>query len=410
MRILFTNHHLAELGGTEVFIREITTEWLRRGHQVAVLTLRIGPFAESLRQTGVEIVTHPRDLTFTPELIHGQHHLPTMLALQAFPHCPALYHCHGYAPWQEQPPSHPRIVHYLGIAEQMRSWLKNILSIGDEKVTIFPVAVDTEKFAKVRQPPTSLRNALLFGNNLQTNDPAVVAAKEACQKIGINLSSAGHGLGIARPSPETWLTEYDLVFAIGRSALEALASGCAVIPLDAQRVYQILTPDNFAASQHLNFTVANNEPLATADIISERLATFDATKIQAVTQHARHHCSLKNSFDQLEQLHQQLLLADSSNAVADQSSAMSNYLLSIATLLERMETENAAFRQKLDQQRQKRAELTAKLERERQRFSVVENILSASYFSRRWLRKIHRALKALPKSDSRACSDTPSPL
>lgn len=111
MKILFTNHRLKERGGSELFTAEVTTELLHRGHEIAIFSTVGGPIAEGLRAAGLTVIEDPAACPFTPDLIHSQHHLETMAALTAWPHAPGLYFLHGYGPWEERPPLHPRLLH-----------------------------------------------------------------------------------------------------------------------------------------------------------------------------------------------------------------------------------------------------------------------------------------------------------
>jgi hypothetical protein len=109
MRILFTNHRLADYTGTELFIRELASTLQTRGHQVGVFSTVLGKVAEELRGAGVETVCDFKHLSFDPQIIHGQHHLETIAALSAHPGIPAIYFCHSSSAWQEIPPMHPAL-------------------------------------------------------------------------------------------------------------------------------------------------------------------------------------------------------------------------------------------------------------------------------------------------------------
>src|SRR5258708_34723959 len=84
------------------------------------------------------------------------------------------------------------------------------------------------KLVKSRKPlPSEPRRALIFSNqaNEQTHLPAV---RTACERAGIEIDVIGLGTRNSATRPEDVLGDYDLVFAKGRSAIEALAVGNAV--------------------------------------------------------------------------------------------------------------------------------------------------------------------------------------
>src|SRR5205085_9379000 len=88
--------------------------------------------------------------------------------------------------------------------------------------------VDLER-CRPRPPlPAKPRRALILCN--QTKENAYLeAARAACAGAGVSLDV--YGLGVGRPCerPGELLAAYDIVFAKGRTALEALAVGASVV-------------------------------------------------------------------------------------------------------------------------------------------------------------------------------------
>lgn len=244
MKLLLTNDELHEVrGGTQVFISDLAVALQERGHTVAVYAWLRGSVSAALDARGVPVVESPAACGFVPEVIHGQHHLATMTALCAFPTTPAIYYCHGYGPWQERPPRHPRILKYVGMAEAMRLWLAIETGRPAGEIGIFSNSVHLGRFHKVRELCQRPRRALLYGNAFI---PAshVSRLQQTCDRAGIRLDKLGAPFGNAVTAPEEVLPEYDLVFAIGRSALEAMACGCAVMPCSVRGCGPLIEPNS----------------------------------------------------------------------------------------------------------------------------------------------------------------------
>jgi hypothetical protein len=74
-------------------------------------------------------------------------------------------------------------------------------------------------------PPRPAR-ALVFSNSA---DAHLWAVRAACERHGVPVEAIGAGVGQLAAEPAALLARYDLVFAKGRAAIEALASGAAVI-------------------------------------------------------------------------------------------------------------------------------------------------------------------------------------
>ena len=103
MRILLTNNTLARRAGTELYIRDLAMELMRRGHRPVAYSTELGEVAEELRAATVPVMSSLESLGEAPDIIHGHHHYDTLAAMMWFPETPAIYYCHGWLPWEETP-------------------------------------------------------------------------------------------------------------------------------------------------------------------------------------------------------------------------------------------------------------------------------------------------------------------
>ena len=62
MRFVLANRLLNLAGGTEVHLVTVGTELLRLGHEVVIYSPEVGPFAEHVRERGIEVVTELDEL------------------------------------------------------------------------------------------------------------------------------------------------------------------------------------------------------------------------------------------------------------------------------------------------------------------------------------------------------------
>jgi hypothetical protein len=283
MKLLLTNDELHEVrGGTQVFISDLAAALQERGHTVAVYAWLRGSVSEALEARGVPVVSSPKACGFVPEVIHGQHHLATMTALCAFPSTPAIYYCHGYGPWQERPPRHPRILKYAGMAEAMRQWLAIESGRPSEDIHILPNSVHLGRFQQVRSLCQRPRRALIYGNAF-IPPSHVSRIQQACDRAGVRLDKLGAPFGNAITAPEEVLPEYDLVFAIGRSALEAMACGCAVMPCSVRGCGPLVDPESLAFWSRRNFTVPGDIFPMEVKRIEKEIRRFDPGVAAEVT-------------------------------------------------------------------------------------------------------------------------------
>jgi hypothetical protein len=305
LKVLLTNTHLDHRGGTELYIRDLATALLRLGHRPVVYSPRLGGVAAEIRALGIPVVDTLDALADPPDVIHGQHHLETMTALWAFPDVPALYVSHGFLPWQEAPPLFPRILRYVVVGVFGRERLVHEFGIDPDRVTVVPNFVDLERFRQRSGPAARPRHALLFGNwPSEEYRDAVLAA---CAERAIPLDVAGQGLGTVADRPEELLHAYDLVFAVGRSALEAMASGTAVILASPAGLGPLVTTDNFDRLRAINFAVrALTRPLDPPAIGAE-IDRYDPVEAMLVSEMTRQTAGLDGAVATFVALYEDVL-------------------------------------------------------------------------------------------------------
>src|SRR5215510_26121 len=106
LSVLFTNNTLSERAGSEIYLRDVSRALLDRGHHPVAFSLVLGAIADDLRK-----------LSVPPDVIHGHHHLETLMAALRFPDVPIVHFCHGWIPWEERPLRHPSIQRYVAVDE-----------------------------------------------------------------------------------------------------------------------------------------------------------------------------------------------------------------------------------------------------------------------------------------------------
>jgi glycosyl transferase family 4 len=306
VRVLLTNGSLANRAGTELYLLEVATRLLARGHSPVAFSPRLGALADELRAATIPVVDDLAAVAEPPDVIHGQHHLPAMAALLHFPGVPALFVSHGWAPWEEAPPRFPRILRYAAVDHTTRERLVSEAGIPPEKVEVVLNFVDLARF-QPRQPlPPKPRRALVFSNQA-SEETYLPAVREACSGLGIEVDVAGVAAGRPAGSPETLLPAYDLVFAKGRAALEAMAVGAAVVLCDASGVGPMVTAEGFDRLRPLNFGIRTlREPLE-PEILAREVRRYDAADAAEVSRRVRTVAGIDGAVDQLVSLYEQVI-------------------------------------------------------------------------------------------------------
>ena len=306
-RILFTNTSIANPTGTELYVRDLAKDFAARGCEVIIYSPRMGALAEEIRGMAIPVVDDPASLGAAPDIIHGQHHVPTMQALLAFPETPGVFFCHGWRPWEEMSPAFPRIRRHVAVDTATRDRIIHESGIAPEKVRVIPNFVDLEKFRPRWPLPGWPERAAIFSNYVKPGSPYHRAVATACSRLGIHLDVIGIGFGTGTNRPEIVLPAYDLVFAQGRSAIEALAVGAAVMVASSRAFGPLVRPENYADMRRHNFGIRTLVFPTDAAHVECEIRKFDPREAAEVTVRIRADADLKSAADAVMGIYQEAI-------------------------------------------------------------------------------------------------------
>jgi len=303
MRILFTNNTLDKPAGSELSVFDYARLLKARGHEVAAYSRPQGEVAERLEKEGVCVVESLGNLPWKPDVIHGHHEWETSLAALAFPDVPVISFRRGTAPWQEAPCRAPNVKCWVAVDEVCARSLMGEYEIPKDQVEVILNGVDLEKFPKRPVLPGKLKRVLVFSNYAK-EDNFLAQIREACDLEGIECRAVGSGVGEVISDPTAVLAESDLVFAKGKAALEAVASGCGLVVCDADGLGPLVTKENFAELRNLSFAYeAMTDEISVGNVCS-RLRNWDGGVCREAAGLARDTASLEGVVDRLEVLYE----------------------------------------------------------------------------------------------------------
>jgi glycosyltransferase involved in cell wall biosynthesis len=305
LRVLLTCYELGLRSGSQLYTRDVAETLRELGHSPVVFSPRPGVVSEEMRLRGVAVIHDLALLGSPPDVIHGQHHREALEAMLRFPAVPALFVCHGWLPWQEAPPRFPSLLRYVAVDTLRRDRLVLEHGIPEEKVTILPNFVDLDRFRPRPPLPPKPRRALLFSNHggPHTYAPAV---EEACAQAGIELTLIGRAAGREEARPETILPSFDLVFARGRAALEAMATGAAVVLCDVEGAGPMVGSANFDALRALNFGLGALRPPIEPDRLLAEIRRYDPDDATKIRDRVRREAGRREAAESLVTLYRQV--------------------------------------------------------------------------------------------------------
>ncbi len=305
MIVLITNCTLSSRTGTETYVRDLALGLLDKGHTPVVYAPDTGPIALELRNLTIPVVDDLNNISTNVDVIHGHHRHETMTALLHFPGVPAVFFVHDWHAWQDLPLIFPRILRYVAVDKTRLDRLVIENGIPEDKVTILQNGVDTRRFRPRRALPKAPKRAAVFSSYVRSRRD-LVDLRAACQQCGLSLDVIGSGMKRLVSEPENILRNYDLVFAIGRSALEAMAIGTGVIIWGVEGLGGFVDSHNFTRFQDSNFGRRALRPAGVADLIDE-INRFNRDEAQAVQQNVRANLNQSYLVDQHIALYHQVI-------------------------------------------------------------------------------------------------------
>lgn len=306
MKVLLTNYDLSRRGGSQLYVCDVAVRLLELGHTPIVYSPMLGQVAKQLRAYTVPVVGDLNEIGAPPDIIHGQQLFETMAALLRFTDAPAVFFSHDWFAGTKAIPRFPRILRYVAVDLTCRDRLLYENNIPAERISLALNFADMKRFKPRGALPARPARALLFSNYAE-DDEHVGIVREACAEIGMSLDVVGARVGNASSAPEEILADYDVVFAKGRAAIEALAVGCAVNLLGVRHLGPLVTTKNFERLRPLNFgSRALCLPLNVATITAQ-LKNYDPADAAEVSRKIRATASRDQTVDELIEIYQEVI-------------------------------------------------------------------------------------------------------
>ena len=286
LTVLLTNLKLEGRTGTELYVRDLALGLLAEGHRPVVYSPRLGKLAREIRAETIPVVDDLNQLSLIPDIIHGHHANETLTALLHFPNVPAVFFCHDWYFAEDFPPPFPRIIRYVAVDQSCFDKLVCECGVPEDRVQMLHQFVDLERFQARTSLPATPSRAVILCNHTKENEH-LAAARAACASAGVTLDVFGRGVDRPCEEPEKLFRDYEIVFAKGRAALEAMAVGSAVVVYWWRRLGPMVTMNEFENLQRQNFGVRAMSAQLTPDQfghqIQQVLSQYNSAEAAAVS-------------------------------------------------------------------------------------------------------------------------------
>jgi hypothetical protein len=299
MNILITNCTLDSRSGTTIVVKDLSYYLKMIGHTVAIYSPKCGVLAEEIRAMGIEVVEKVERLQLQPDIIHGHHILPLFDALRHFSSTPAIYVCHDFVAWHDEPIYHPNIIKYVGVGRLTQSRIHKVLNIPIDQISLVYNSFNEILFTQIRALPIKPLSCLVY-SKYPSVDKIIVPV---CQRLGLKVDIAGSGFGGSVTAPQNVLNKYDIVFASAMSAIEALASGAAVILCDGRGAFGMINSSNYKYAQEHNFGLKILGLELSSEFVEDNINKYNREDAELVSKLVRQESQWKNKIFVWEEIY-----------------------------------------------------------------------------------------------------------
>jgi hypothetical protein len=274
MKILLATHALDHPGGSETYLLTVAFALERLGHEAAIYTLEPGAMSELAEQSGLRVAVSDQRLDDGYDAIIGQDGVTSYALAERYPSARHLFVAHSADYAFQYPPQLPGAVGaVVAFNDRVAGRLESLAHC--PQLIRLRQPIDTWRFT-VRPPlpprPTSLTvlSNYLYGERLEI-------VRRAAREMGMSFAVVGSSEG-GKPTltPEEGLRRSDVVLALGRSALEAMACGCAVYVFGHFAADGWVTQDSYRAFERDGFASLATERAIDTDALCADLANYDA--------------------------------------------------------------------------------------------------------------------------------------
>lgn len=307
LSILLTNIRMSMFGGTQTFTRDLAIGLRRAGHRPQIYTPRLGVVSEELSAAGVPVYDRLGRIEELPHVIHGNQHAELVACIAHFRETPALFTCHSPVDLCDSPPHLQRIRHFVAVDRIRRERLLRERWIETSDVSIVENAIDLERFPLHPASPSSKPLTALLLSNHATTENFGGRLNSAAGELGLRLEIAGRAFGSTETNITKRLENVDVVFAVGRSAIEAMACGKACILCDRDGIGPMVSSGNVAYLREYNFGRAMATDAISREALRNRLDQYNPEDIRNVQHYIRSENGLERMVQQYERLYRRVM-------------------------------------------------------------------------------------------------------
>jgi hypothetical protein len=247
MQFVLANRHLLAAGGTEVHLVTIGEHLLRLGHAVMLYAPQIGPFADHVRQRGLDVCDNVRELPKACDVVFAQDTIAAYQLASFYPDALNIFRVCGDVSDFQLPPQTSGVVDLTVVLSDRYERAARACAVVTPLLRL-RVPIDIDRLVAMGPLRKRPRKAVLLGNYLERDEVVI----DAWSRHGMEVRRVGGHVQSYDVAKE--VADADIVVAKARAALDAMACGRAVYVYDVfggdgwvtPSLYPALEADNFA--------------------------------------------------------------------------------------------------------------------------------------------------------------------
>jgi GT2 family glycosyltransferase/glycosyltransferase involved in cell wall biosynthesis len=270
LKVLLTNHHLLDYTGSEVYTLTLADYLKQNGCDVVVYSKYVDKIGKEFKKLNIPVVYHLEEIKgYKFDVAHVHHNINAAEIRYFFPELPIALLSHGIIPFLEQPSVfNLNISHYLSVSEEVKQNLTQY-NISEKDISVIGNIIDNKKFFSSKPVNPIPQNILVISAKI--SDEKALRIIEACNSLNIQYKFVGGKFGeVNQEELLKLINNSDIIFSLGRGAIEAMLCKRAVIVYDVLAADGLITPENFDEIKKHNFSGRRfNKELTTNDLIEE---------------------------------------------------------------------------------------------------------------------------------------------
>lgn len=305
MNILLATNHLFAFTGSEITLYTVAKFLKEKGHRVTVFAKYTDPGFTGVFKGIAGIFSDLRQMHgHRYDAAYVQHHTVALEVRHRFPDLPIVLASLGVLPFLEQPPIvNLNISRYLAISEEVKA---NLIKkgVGEADITIFRNIVDSEKFQPHLKPAKTPQSAIIYSYKI--DDGKMTAILKACATLGIRCRRIGERPGaLHQDAVAGQINKADIVFTLGRGAIETMMCGRIPIIYDYQGGDGMVTPENIHQLMRCNFSGRLHGVAYTVQQLVEEIKKYNPENGILLRSHAKELFDASRNVDALIQILQE---------------------------------------------------------------------------------------------------------